>query len=47
MQRKLRWPYITLRRGIRYEQEWIEWLKEVQICLVDDSLPLKPLRPSL
>lgn len=23
-------PYLTLRRGIRYEREWIEWLDEAQ-----------------
>lgn len=27
-------PYLTLRRGIRYEQEWIDWVDEVEAVLV-------------
>ena len=43
MQERLRWPYLTLRRGIRYEMEWLDWLEEVQACLTQDSFELKPL----
>ncbi len=42
--RKLRWPYLTLRRGIRYEQEWLCWLEEVRTCLLEDSLPQAPVQ---
>ena len=40
---KQRWPYLTLRRGIRYEQEWIAWLSEVHECLLHDSQPMQPV----
>lgn len=42
-QRKLRWPYLTLRRGIRFEQEWVDWLQEVQALLQDEDAQLQPI----
>jgi PadR family transcriptional regulator AphA len=39
---KHRLPYLTLRRGIRYEREWIEWLKETRTLLTSDRLPDEP-----
>jgi DNA-binding PadR family transcriptional regulator len=32
-------PYLTLRRGIRQEQEWIAWCEESLAFLVDRSAP--------
>ena len=29
-QKAMRMPYMTLRLGIRYERQWLEWLEEVQ-----------------
>ncbi len=40
--RKHRLPYITLRRGIRYEREWIEWLEETRDLILEDRLPERP-----
>lgn len=40
---KRRWPYLTLRRGIRYEQEWLAWLEEVYDCLTLGHFPSQPL----
>ncbi len=42
-QRKYRLPYLTLRRGIRYEQDWIEWLTETRELLEKDAVPTKPV----
>jgi PadR family transcriptional regulator AphA len=42
--RKYRWPYLTLRRGIRYEIDWIEWLAETRRLLADDDLPAEPVK---
>ena len=41
-QHKHRLPYLTLRRGIRYEREWIEWLEETRELLTNDELPAQP-----
>jgi PadR family transcriptional regulator AphA len=41
-QQKHRLPYLTLRRGIRYEREWIEWLAETKALITDNSFPTKP-----
>ncbi|MGH8529379.1 MAG: PadR family transcriptional regulator [Nevskiales bacterium] len=38
-----RLPYLTLRRGIRYERDWIEWLTETRELLAKDQLPAKPV----
>ncbi len=38
-QRRIRLPYLTLRRGIRYEREWIEWLQETRDLIAEDRLP--------
>ena len=40
--RKYLLPYLTLRRGIRYQQDWIEWLEETRELLEKDALPAKP-----
>lgn len=42
-QRKYRLPYLTLRRGIRNEQGWIEWLTETRELLEKDQVPAKPV----
>lgn len=36
-------PYLTLRRGIRYECESTEWLREVLQLLESGELPAKPV----
>lgn len=36
-QKQRRWPYLTLRRGIAYEREWISWLEEVRELLIQDQ----------
>lgn len=41
-QRAMRLPYLTLRRGIRYEREWIEWLRETRELISEDRLPSSP-----
>ncbi|MDX1497179.1 MAG: PadR family transcriptional regulator [Salinisphaeraceae bacterium] len=41
-QKQHRMPYLTLRRGIRYEREWIEWLQETRSLIVNDRLPSRP-----
>lgn len=41
-QHKHRLPYLTLRRGIRYEREWIEWLEETRQLIATHSLPSEP-----
>lgn len=41
-QMKMRLPYLTLRRGIRYEREWIAWLDETMMFIESHSLPQSP-----
>lgn len=41
--RRLRLPYLTLRRGIRYELGSIEWFEEARTLLADDGLPKAPV----
>ena len=38
-----RLPYLTLRRGIRYEQEWIVWLEETRLALQSGRPPDAPV----
>ena len=38
-----RMPYLTLRRGIRYVQGSLEWLREARELIEGDGLPEKPL----
>ncbi len=40
---KLRLPYLTLRRGIRYEQDWIAWLEETRDIIANDRVPDAPV----
>jgi PadR family transcriptional regulator AphA len=44
--REYRLPYLTLRRGIRYELDWIEWLEETRQLIEDDALPERPVLTS-
>jgi PadR family transcriptional regulator AphA len=41
-QQKAKFQYLTLRRGIRYEREWIEWLEETRQLIATESLPTQP-----
>lgn len=41
--RRLRLPYLTLRRGIRYMQSSIEWFEEARMLWVEDALPKAPV----
>lgn len=41
-QLKMRNQYLTLRRGIRYEREWIDWLEETKELLTTNALPTSP-----
>jgi len=38
--------YLTLRRGMRYEQDWIAWCDEVLACLQNQSPTSPQSRPS-
>ncbi len=44
--RKYLLPYLTLRRGIRNEQGWLEWLAEVREVLMGKGLPRAPVLKS-
>lgn len=40
-------PYLTLRMGIRYERQWLEWLLEVEAVMVaGQALPMPDGSPS-
>lgn len=43
IRRRYRLPYLTLRCGIRYEADWIEWLEETRELIARDALPEKPV----
>lgn len=36
-------PYLTLRRGIRHQLEWLDWLTETREFLAENRLPAKPV----
>ncbi|HSW12340.1 MAG TPA: PadR family transcriptional regulator [Solimonas sp.] len=42
IRRQYRNPYLTLRRGIRYEREMLDWLEETKLLLQEDALPQRP-----
>ena len=41
-----RLPYLTLRRGIRYVQGSLDWLREARELIEDEAVPKKPLLSS-
>ena len=41
--RRFRLPYLTLRRGIRYERGSIEWLDEAAALLESGGMPAEPV----
>lgn len=41
--RRYRNPYLTLRRGIRYQRDTLEWLDETRQWLENDALPSAPV----
>lgn len=41
--RRHRDAYLTLRRGIRYERDTVEWLDETRELLANDALPSAPV----
>lgn len=41
--RRYRNPYLTLRRGLRYEQDSLEWLEEVIALIAEDGVPSAPV----
>lgn len=45
-QQRLRLPYLTLRRGIRYVQGSLEWLHEARELIDNDGVPKAPLLKS-
>lgn len=45
-QQRLRLPYLTLRRGIRYVQGTLAWLQEARELIESEGVPKKPLLPS-
>jgi PadR family transcriptional regulator AphA len=46
IRRRHRLPYLTLRCGIRYEHDWIEWLEETHELIAQDALPQAPVLKS-
>lgn len=44
--RRMRLPYLTLRRGIRHAQDMLGWLEETHGLLARDELPQAPVPPS-
>jgi len=45
--RKQSLMHLTLRYGIRYEWNWIEWLSEVKALLADEQAPHAPMLETL
>lgn len=43
IRRRYRTSYLTLRCGIRYEHDWIEWLEETRDLIERDALPKAPV----
>ena len=43
MRERFRLPYLTLRRGIRYQLGTLEWLEEARTLIGSGDLPAKPL----
>ncbi len=41
--RRMRLPYLTLRRGIRHARDLIEWLQETRELIERDALPTQPV----
>lgn len=42
LQQAAKFQYLTLRRGIRYEREWIEWLEETRHLIENNEFPTTP-----